>query len=62
MARTVDVEEVDDAVLMKAFWLQRHIHEHGIEGIGFMQEGEETAKDGDQTVAGNISARLNLQL
>lgn len=59
MAETVDVEDVDPAVLMKAFWLQRHIQKHGIEGIGFMEAGHEVAEDGDRVVAENISARLN---
>jgi len=55
----VDLDAHPDDVITKAFWLQRHIHVHGIEGIHFMQHARRTeAEDGDRTVAGNISARL----
>lgn len=59
MPETVDIDAVDDAVLLKAFWLQRHIQKYGIEGIGFMEAGHEVAEDGDRVVAENIIARLN---
>lgn len=57
----VDLDAYPDDVIMKAFWLQRHIHVHGIDGIYFMRHARRTeAEDGDQNVAGNISARLRM--
>lgn len=58
MAETVDLESVDDALLMKAFWLQRHIHEHGIEGINFRAEAEDVADNGDVIIAQAIRSEL----
>lgn len=58
----VDVEAYPDELILKAFWLQRHIQEYGIEGIHFMDEAQDEAENGDSVVAGNISARLRLNL
>jgi hypothetical protein len=54
----VDLDNYDDAVIMKAFWLQRHIHKYGIEGIHFMAEAEREAEKGDEQVAKDIARRL----
>jgi len=59
MPETVDIDAYPDDVIQKAYWLQRHIHVHGIEGIHFMRNARETeAERGDENVAGNISARF----
>jgi len=59
MARTVDTDAYPDDVILKAFWLQRHIHVHGIEGIYFMQAAKrQEAERSDREVAGHIAARL----
>lgn len=53
------INYVDEAVLEKAFWLQQHIKENGIDAIRFMKAAEEHAEQtADDTVADFIQARL----
>lgn len=55
----VNLDDYPDDVILKAFWLQRHIQKHGIEGIHFMGRAENEAESGDSTVATHVSSELN---
>lgn len=56
----VDVTDVaSETVVSKAFWLQQHIKENGIDAIGFMKDAERWAEEnGADTVAAFIQRRL----
>lgn len=58
--KTVNLDEYDDEVLAKAFWLQEHIRRHGIDGIQYSRRARDIARiHGTDTVADFIDDELN---
>lgn len=50
----------DEEIVQKAFWLQQHIKEEGLDAVRFMKRAEEKVEDdGADTVADAITAELN---
>lgn len=53
------IDAVDDDTLDRAFWLQEHIKDNGIDAVRYMKAAEEWAEESaDDTVADAISANL----
>lgn len=53
------LSQVEDRTLERAFWLQQHIKEEGIDALRYMKAAEAWAEESaDKTVAGFITARL----
>jgi hypothetical protein len=57
----VDLTTVfDEEIVQKAFWLQQHIKEEGLDAVRFMKRAEEKVEDdAAETVADAITAELN---
>lgn len=57
--KTVDLDEYDQEVISKAFWLQEHIRRYGIDGIYFSRRAREIARvHGPKDVANSIDREL----
>lgn len=53
------VDKWGEADVEKAMWLSRHIKEHGLDGIGFMERGRNHIRsDGDFTARKKIKAQM----
>lgn len=50
----------DEEIVQKAFWLQQHIKEEGLDAVRFMKRAEEKVEnDAADTIADAITAELN---
>lgn len=57
--QTVDLDDYDDEVIAKAFWLQEHIRRYGIDGIHFSRRAKHVAEvQGPKIVADEIDKEL----
>lgn len=53
------IDEHGEGVIQKAFWLQEHIYEEGIEGIHFTKKAEMVMENtGEKTVSSEIEKNL----
>jgi len=59
MPQTVNLENYDEEVVAKAFWLQEHIRRTGLDGVNYSAVGEGVAENvGDDVVANEIDKEL----
>lgn len=57
--KTVNLDEYDDEVVAKAFWLQEHIRRYGIQGIYFSETAVGVAeREGPDIIADHIDRQL----